>query len=164
MISDNDKMELFVEDQYRRLKKKIGHRDVTFCFDIEDLKSLHPLNTSPIALYASCEIDGETIVGKSEVSRLVQFAGQWEDLLGPVYDALEDLNGQVTGYLRLSEELKDAQTMRDKKKEIMFEVGCLLWHKFGIKSAFELSLYAPATHGELVSDYTSTSISSTDND
>lgn len=162
-MTDLEMTEHLIEYQYRRLKSKVGHTDVSFLVEgPDDISDIDPSNRQSLVLTAMIELDGDCIIGKADINLWLFHAVSWEPIANCVYDALEDLNSQVTTMLRLQEEHKDATTMRDKRREIMFDIGCLLRHKYGIKSAFEISLFAPATAGSNISDYTSVTITSID--
>jgi len=87
--------------------------------------------------------EGELLLGKSHpISMAVFLQNSWEALMSHIQVAMDAWFDHYSQVCKTSELAKDLNILYANEKRIMFDIGCLLRHTYGISSPCTLSLYA----------------------
>lgn len=115
------------------------------------LKGLAPLNfeveigdaENDLMLVVYSSLDGELILGKSyELTTNMFLRNDWSALLPALTQAMDTWFAHYAQTCRDEELRRDSKILIENRKRIMFDIGCLLLHTYGIKSPSALSLYS----------------------
>jgi hypothetical protein len=128
---------LFFESYWKRFQSLRGMEPLTFevCVD-EDVAG------APCVVVTS-RSGGELLMGKSDTLTVGDYISNSWDTLFPYFTAA--MNEWFHHYSQVctSDELaKDLRILHENQKRIMFDIGVLLRHTYGITSPCALSLFA----------------------
>lgn len=122
------------ESAQNRFKSLQGMEPLNFEVEVDDDEAI-------LVVYSRYE--GELLLGKSHpISMGIFLQNSWEPLLSHIQAAMDAWFYNYSQVCKTGELTKDLRTLYANEKRIMFDIGCLLKHTYGISSPCTLSLYA----------------------